>query len=124
MQEFLDSLIAQGTFGPLSRDLVYLGGMIVFGAIVLLVFILNVAGASTFIERRVWARIQSRVGPNRVGPQGILQWVVDGIKLIMKTSFPKRRTGACSSWRRTSSTWASSPPSSSCRSAARWSSPT
>src|SRR5262249_31010755 len=38
----------------------------------------------TFVERRVWARIQSRVGPNRVGPQGILQWLVDGIKLIMK----------------------------------------
>jgi NADH-quinone oxidoreductase subunit H len=84
MQEFLDGLIAQGYFGALPKDLVYLGGMVVFGAIVLLVFILNVAGGTTFVERRVWARIQSRVGPNRVGPQGILQWLVDGIKLLMK----------------------------------------
>ena len=56
----------------------------VFGAIVLLGFILNVAGVTTFVERRVWARIQSRVGPNRVGPQGILQWLADGVKLVMK----------------------------------------
>jgi len=84
MQEFLDGLIAQGYFAAVPRDVVYLGGMVVFGAIVLLVFILNVAGATTFIERRVWARIQSRIGPNRVGPQGILQWLVDGIKLLMK----------------------------------------
>jgi NADH-quinone oxidoreductase subunit H len=84
MQEFLDGLIAQGYFAGAPRDLVYAVGMIVFGAIVLLVFILNVAGGTTFVERRVWARIQSRVGPNRVGPQGILQWLVDGIKLVMK----------------------------------------
>jgi NADH-quinone oxidoreductase subunit H len=84
MQEFLDGLIAQGYFGGIPAELVYLGGMVVFGAIVLLVFILNVAGGTTFIERRVWARIQSRIGPNRVGPQGILQWLVDGIKLLMK----------------------------------------
>jgi len=47
-------------------------------------FVLNVAGVTTFVERRVWARIQSRVGPNRVGPQGILQWLADGLKLLMK----------------------------------------
>jgi NADH-quinone oxidoreductase subunit H len=84
MQDFLDSLIAQGHFAGIPTEVVYAGGMIIFGAIVLLVFILNVAGASTWVERRLWARIQSRVGPNRVGPQGILQWLVDGIKLIMK----------------------------------------
>ncbi|MFQ5665840.1 MAG: NADH-quinone oxidoreductase subunit NuoH [Candidatus Binatia bacterium] len=84
MQAFLDRLITEGYFTGVSRDVVYAGGMLVFGALVLLVFILNVAGGSTFIERRLWARIQSRVGPNRVGPQGILQWLVDGIKLVMK----------------------------------------
>lgn len=84
MQEFLDGLIAQGYFEAVPRDVVYLGGMVVFGLIVLLGFILNVAGVTTWVERRVWARIQSRVGPNRVGPQGILQWLVDGIKLVMK----------------------------------------
>src|SRR6266404_9952041 len=84
MQEFLDNLIAQGHFAGVPRDFVYAGGMIVGGLIVVLVFILNVAGMTTFVERRVWARIQSRIGPNRVGPQGILQWLVDGIKNLLK----------------------------------------
>lgn len=35
-------------------------------------------------ERRVAGRIQSRQGPNRVGPEGILQMVADGIKLLIK----------------------------------------
>ncbi len=84
MQGFLDSLIAQGYFAGLPRELVYAGGMVVFGLIVVLGFVLNVAGVTTFVERRVWARMQGRVGPNRVGPQGILQWLADGIKLFMK----------------------------------------
>lgn len=84
MQGFLDNLIAQGYFAGVPRELVYAGGMLVFALIVILVFVLTVAGFTTFLERRVWARMQGRVGPNRVGPQGILQWLADGIKLFMK----------------------------------------
>jgi len=84
MQGLLDGLMAQGYFAGVPAEVVYAIAMVVFGLIVVLGFILNVAGATTFIERRVWARIQSRVGPNRVGPQGILQWLTDGIKLVMK----------------------------------------
>jgi NADH-quinone oxidoreductase subunit H len=84
MQGFLDSLIAGGSLAGLPRDLVYAVGMLIFAVIVLLGFVLNVAGVTTFIERRVWARMQGRVGPNRVGPQGILQWLADGVKLHMK----------------------------------------
>jgi NADH-quinone oxidoreductase subunit H len=84
MQQFLDRLIAQGWFPGVPAQIVYLIGIVVFAAIVIFGFVLTVAGLTTFVERRVWARIQSRVGPNRVGPQGILQWVADGLKLIMK----------------------------------------
>lgn len=38
----------------------------------------------TLFERRVLARIQNRVGPNRAGPWGLLQPAADGIKLIFK----------------------------------------
>jgi len=38
----------------------------------------------TLYERRALARIQSRIGPNRAGPFGILQPIADAVKLIFK----------------------------------------
>jgi NADH-quinone oxidoreductase subunit H len=84
MRQILDQLIEQGYFAGVPVALVYAIGIVVAGSIVVFGFVLNVAGVTTFVERRVWARIQSRIGPNRVGPQGILQWLADGIKLLMK----------------------------------------
>jgi NADH-quinone oxidoreductase subunit H len=52
---------------------------------VILIFVLLTGFAyTTLLERRVIARFQSRVGPNRAGPQGLLQPLADGIKLIFK----------------------------------------
>ncbi len=53
-------------------------------ALVAFVFIAFFAGPVTWWERRLAGRIQSRIGPNRVGPQGVLQWLADGIKCFLK----------------------------------------
>ncbi len=41
----------------------------------------------TLYERRALARIQVRIGPNRAGPQGLLQPMADAVKLIFKEEF-------------------------------------
>jgi NADH-quinone oxidoreductase subunit H len=85
MQSWLDSLIASGAFGPHpSRELVYVLAITIACAIVLFLIAVPFASVVTWVERRVWARIQSRIGPNRVGPNGFLQWLADGIKHVCK----------------------------------------
>jgi NADH-quinone oxidoreductase subunit H len=58
--------------------------IVVFGSIIVFGFVLPIAGITTWVERRVMARMQSRIGPNRVGPIGFLQWLADGIKNMLK----------------------------------------
>ena len=41
-------------------------------------------GVTTVCERKAIARMQNRLGPNRVGPFGFLQFVADGIKSLTK----------------------------------------
>lgn len=45
----------------------------------------------TLYERRALARIQVRVGPNRAGPQGLLQPIADAVKLIFKEELTPAR---------------------------------
>jgi NADH-quinone oxidoreductase subunit H len=45
----------------------------------------------TLYERRALARMQVRVGPNRAGPQGLLQPIADAVKLIFKEEFTPSR---------------------------------
>jgi NADH-quinone oxidoreductase subunit H len=84
MQAYLDRLMQDGAFGGLPTEVVYAIGMVLAAFIVLSAFVAPLAGVTSWLERRVWARMQSRVGPNRVGPQGILQWLADGIKNLLK----------------------------------------
>jgi NADH-quinone oxidoreductase subunit H len=51
---------------------------------ILLLFGVTGFAYTTYYERRVLARIQTRIGPNRAGPLGLLQPVADGVKLIFK----------------------------------------
>jgi len=46
--------------------------------------LLTAVAYTVYAERRVSAFIQNRIGPNRVGPQGLLQPLVDVIKLLLK----------------------------------------
>jgi NADH-quinone oxidoreductase subunit H len=41
-------------------------------------------GVSTWVERRVAGRMQSRIGPNRTSAAGFLAWVADAVKMVLK----------------------------------------
>ena len=60
----------------------FVGVFVAAGA--LLGFASVFAGVTSWVERRVAGRIQSRIGPNRVGPQGFFQWIADGLKVFLK----------------------------------------
>jgi NADH-quinone oxidoreductase subunit H len=80
----VQDLIATLLPGAVPAALGYALAAVAVAFAVLSFFVAPLAGVTSWLERRVWARMQSRVGPNRVGPQGILQWLADGVKNIQK----------------------------------------
>jgi NADH-quinone oxidoreductase subunit H len=67
---------------------------VLFIFVVLVVFTLF----NVWAERRVVARMQNRVGPNRVGPFGLLQSLADGVKLAFKEDVVPRNADKVVFW--------------------------
>lgn len=61
--------------------------IILIKGMVLILFLLGAAAYMTLAERVVMGWMQQRMGPNRVGPLGLLQPIADGIKLLTKEGF-------------------------------------
>ncbi len=61
-------------------------------AVILIVLHLALGAAAygILLERKIAAWVQDRIGPNRVGPLGLLQPIADGLKLFLKEDFMPR----------------------------------
>ena len=83
MKELLDSLSASWNLNPFLMTLITVLWILVV-AIATLAFMATFAGITSWAERRIAGRMMSRIGPNRVGPAGFLQWLADGLKCFLK----------------------------------------
>lgn len=72
-------MIASGADPGFAYFLSNLLGVVIVATVPLITVILLI-----WVERKFAARIQDRVGPNRVGPYGLLQSVADALKMLTK----------------------------------------
>ena len=68
------------------------------GVVAILLWTVGSVLAFIWIERRVVALMQNRVGPNRVGPAGLLQPVADALKLVLKEAITTRNADKLLFW--------------------------
>ncbi len=76
----------QGLGDPLFADGVGWGVLLIVVVKVLIAFVVLLVATAMMIwfERKVISDMQSRIGPNRAGPWGLLQTLADGTKLVFK----------------------------------------
>ncbi|MHB8361097.1 MAG: NADH-quinone oxidoreductase subunit H, partial [Thermoplasmataceae archaeon] len=81
----------QQILSPLGHNLSFAGAFFI-ETIVALVFAITVIAGMVYFFRKYMAKVQNRIGPNRVGKFGVLQVMADGLKLMQKESiFPDGR---------------------------------
>jgi NADH-quinone oxidoreductase subunit H len=81
---FIDQLLLKTGLGPETINNV-IWPFIQIGLVVTLVA--TWVAYATYLERKISAFMQARLGPMRVGPWGLLQPIADGIKLLTKEDF-------------------------------------
>ena len=87
---FAQSNEFQNVVGWLSKalgfDATSLVAFVIFAifALIIVGVMATIGGLGTYAERKVSADLQARLGPNRVGPFGLLQFLADGVKMILK----------------------------------------
>jgi NADH-quinone oxidoreductase subunit H len=65
-------------------------GVMIVKSVIIFLFILQVVPLILLLERKLLGRFQSRIGPNRVGPYGLLQPLADVLKLLSKEASTPR----------------------------------
>jgi NADH-quinone oxidoreductase subunit H len=66
------------------NEMAFLVGLIVLQSVALLIALLIVVSFLIYADRKVWAAVQLRRGPNVVGPFGVLQSFADLLKFVFK----------------------------------------
>jgi NADH-quinone oxidoreductase subunit H len=74
----------QGWFGPVWGTAFYDTTTVLAGIVAIVAPLMLAVAYLTLWERKFIGWIQIRIGPNRVGPAGLLQPIADGIKLVFK----------------------------------------
>src|SRR5713226_6612681 len=79
-------------------DYFFIGTSLLKIVAMIFVVILFMVSYAVYAERRVSAFIQDRLGPNRVGPAGLLQPIADMFKLLLKEDYTPRSVNTFYYW--------------------------
>lgn len=79
INNLVQCLLDAGVSLDLANLITLIGGVVLIATVPLVTVIFLI-----YIERKVAARVQDRLGPNRVGPFGLLQSFADALKMLTK----------------------------------------